>query len=162
MSTAGKEPLHGLLRLAARELARLEDAALSRSGARLRPAQVPVLAALLEASPLTASELCARCEAEPSTMTGLVRTLARLGLVTRDKVVLDQRSYAIALTPRGRAAARVAVRARERAEALVLRALTRGVGEQLHASLAELVGAAQTLAAEAEAQGRPARAPRRR
>ena len=101
------EYLSALLRRAARELERLEHAGLSRTQARLRPAYVPVLAALLDASPLTPSELCARCEAEPSTMTGILRTLETRGFVNREKVVRDQRTQAITLTARGRAAARV-------------------------------------------------------
>lgn len=152
---AGDETIYVLLRRAARELERLEAAALLRTSARLRPAYVPVLAALLEASPLTPGELCARCEAEPSTMTGLLRTLAARGLVTREKVVLDQRSVATALTVRGRAAARMAVGARDRAQAAVLRALPKEQAASLAPLLAGLGAVAQTLAAKAEE--RPAR-----
>ncbi len=145
-----REPLTDLLRRAVRELARLEAAGLSRTRARLRPGQVPILAALLEASPLTASELCARCDAEPSTMTGVLRTLEQRGLVTRERVVQDQRRQAVSLTPRGRAAARIAAKARTRAESRVLARLSRADAATAQRLLAALADAAQALAAEAD------------
>lgn len=141
------EYLYVLLKRAARELEKLEAAALGRTRARLRPASVPVLAALLDASPLTPGELAARCEAEPSTMTGLLRTLEERGLVARERLIKDERTFAILLTPRGRAAARVAARRRAWAEHAVLRALPRGASKKLAPLLGEVAAAARTLAA---------------
>jgi DNA-binding MarR family transcriptional regulator len=111
---------------------------------------VPILAALLEASPLTASELCARCDAEPSTMTGVLRTLESRGLVTREKVVEDQRRQAVSLTPRGRAAARGAAKARARAESKVLATLSRADAANAQRLLTALADAAQALSAEGD------------
>jgi DNA-binding MarR family transcriptional regulator len=155
MALEREEHLYVLLRRAARELERLEAVALSRTRARLRPAQVPVLATLLVASPLTAGEICARCEIEPSTLTGILQTLERNGLVVREKVVRDQRAYAIQLTPRGRAAARVAQRKREEAQRTVLRSLSREAALDLPRLLVQLSDAAQsaTAAAAPEATG---------
>jgi DNA-binding MarR family transcriptional regulator len=147
--------LHVLLRRAVREFEKLEARMLERSGARLRPGAVPLLAALLDASPLTATELCGQCEVEPSTMTGLLRTLESNDLITRSKVVLDQRRQAISLTPRGRAAARVALRARTRAEEAVLAGLPRATSDALKAGILEAVVEA------ARATG-PSTEPRRR
>ncbi len=141
------EYLYVLLRRAARELEKLEAAALGRTRARLRPAYVPVLVALLDASPLTPGELSARCEAEPSTMTGLLRTLEERGLIARERMARDERTYAISLTPRGRAAARVATRRRSWAENAVLRVLPRGAGKKLRPLLGEVAAAARTLEA---------------
>jgi DNA-binding MarR family transcriptional regulator len=129
----------------------VEAAGLSRTRERLRPGQVPVLAALLEASPLTPSELCARCDAEPSTMTGVLRTLEGRGLVLRERVVADQRRQAVSLTPRGRAAARIAARARARAEARVLASLSRADAAGVQRLLVAVADAAQALAAGDEA-----------
>jgi DNA-binding MarR family transcriptional regulator len=145
-----REPLTELLRRAVRELGRLESAGLSRTRARLRPGQVPILTALLEASPLTASELCARCDAEPSTMTGVLRTLEAGGLVTREKVVQDQRRQAVSLTARGRVAARAAAKARARAESKVLASLSRADAATAQRLLTMLADGAQALAADAD------------
>ena len=150
MSVRENEYLYVLLRRAARELERLEALRLSRTRAKLRPAYVPALAALLEASPLTVGDLVARCEVEPSTMTGVLRALEEQGLVTREKVVLDQRSRVLALTARGRVAARVAVDARTWAQTAVLAALGRDSGEQLGQALAELAAAADVARVKAE------------
>ncbi len=144
---AGRESLQVLLRRAMRELDRLEAQLLERTGSRLRPGSVPLLAALLEEAPLSATELCERCDVEPSTMTGLLRTLESHSLIERTKVVLDQRRQAITLTPRGRAAARIAVRARARAEETVRGALDREAKRALDSGALEaLVAAARTSA----------------
>jgi DNA-binding MarR family transcriptional regulator len=137
------------LRRAARELERLHDAELSRTRARLRPAYVPVVAALLEQAPLTPGELCRRCDIEPSTMTGLLRTLEKRGLVEREKVVLDQRTQHVRLTPRGKAGAKVAMKARKAAEAAVLQKLPKVEADAVRPLLARVADAARALA-EAE------------
>lgn len=159
MSERGTEYLYPLLRRAARELERLELEGLSRTRARLRPAHVPVLAALLDASPLTPSELTARCETEPSTLTGLLTHLEAEGLITREKVVLDQRSQTIHLTARGRAAARVAVRTRAWAQNATLAALGRESADELVTVLGQLAAHAQAIRESGE---RPSARPRPR
>ncbi len=140
-----------LLRRAARELERLEATRLSRTRARLRPAHVAVVTALLDASPLTPSELSVRCEVDPSTMTGLLRTLEERDLVVREKNLKDLRSVAMTLTPRGRAAARVAAKARAEAEAQLKKALDAGLADSVSQQLEAIASTAQILAAEAEA-----------
>jgi DNA-binding MarR family transcriptional regulator len=157
--SAPGEELAVLLRRAAADLDRVEAARLSRTRAGLRPAHVAVLQALLRASPLTPGELCARCETEPSTMTGLLRALETRGLLERRRLVRDERSVALDLTPRGRAAARVAQRARVQAQAAVLRALPRGAGAQLLDLLEQLAAAARVVRAEEGGAARRARAP---
>jgi DNA-binding MarR family transcriptional regulator len=152
LSEQGSEYLHVLLRRSLRDLERLESARLSRARARLRPAHIGVLAALLDASPLTATELAARCELEPSTMTGLLRSLQEQGLIERQKVVLDQRRQAVSLTPRGRAASRVAVRTRSAVQRVVLRALPRDLARELTTVLGRLSVAVQGAADEEEAK----------
>ncbi len=149
-----------LLRQALRELERLEGVGLSRARARLRPGHVAVLAALLDASPLTPGELGVRCEIEPSTMTGLLRTIEQQGLISREKVVLDQRTQHLTLTPRGRAAARVAMRTRHSAQQAVLRGLPRDLSRQLQTILARVAAAATAAADNAEAKERTRQAGR--
>lgn len=149
------------LRRIARDLEALEAVELARGRSRLRPSQAPVLAALLEASPLSVSELCARCEVEPSTMTGILRTLVKGGLVSREKKVLDQRSSLLSLTPRGRAAARTSLDKRAASQRALLRLLPRERVSELVALLETLGTAAQRLAAERTAE-REARDARRR
>ncbi|MFM2152362.1 MAG: Winged helix DNA-binding domain [Pseudomonadota bacterium] len=143
------ETLHVRLRRALRELERLEASMLERSGVRLRPGSVPLLAALLEASPLGVTELCELCQVEPSTMTGLLRTLESKGLITRTRVVLDPRRQAVTLTPRGRAAARGAVRARARTEEMAMKNLPATAADALKSQALEaLTQGARTAAAE--------------
>ncbi len=151
MSEQGSEYLYVLLRRAARELERLEAVGLSRGRARLKPNHVPVLAALLEASPLTPGELAVRCDIEPSTLTGILKTLEDEGLVQREKVAADQRTQAVTLTPRGRAAGRVAIRTRLAAQQAIQRALPRGGASELTSLLGQVATAAQE-AAELAAQ----------
>ena len=155
------EDLYVLLRRAATELERLEAARLGRTRARLRPAHVAVLGALLDASPLTAGELCARGEVEPSTMTGLLRELESRGLIERERRVKDERTRAIRLTPRGHGAARVAVRTRASAQALVLRALGREQSGQLSLLLGQLAAALRLARSEEVGAGESAPAGRK-
>ena len=144
--TEDTEYLYVLLRRSTRELERLEGVGLSRARVQLRPAHVSVLAALLEASPLTPGEIAARCELEPSTLTGLLRALEKQALIERQKVVLDQRSQVVSLTSRGRAASRVAIRIRAEAQADVLHALPRELTGHIGSWLAKLAVAAQKAA----------------
>lgn len=153
-SIEGGEYLVALLRRATRELEGLEQIGLGRSRARLRPAHVPILSALLEASPLTPGELSARCEIAPTTMTGLLRALEEEGLIARERLVQDERTQAISLTARGRAASRVAARTRAWAQERVLGALPPESARTIVHLLASLAAAAETSAAEALAEGR--------
>jgi DNA-binding MarR family transcriptional regulator len=146
VSAQDTDYLYGLLKRAARELERLEAVGLSRARAQLRSAHIAVLSALLEATPLTPSELCVRCELEPSTMTGLLRALEREGLIERAKVILDQRSQQVQLTAKGRKIAKEAVRTRVAAQRAVLRKLPRTQARRLSLLLSRFVGAAAEAA----------------
>jgi DNA-binding MarR family transcriptional regulator len=146
VSTPDAEYLYVLLKRAGRELERLEAVGLSQARARLRSSHVAVMASLMEASPLTPGELAARCELEPSTMTGLLRALEEEGLIEREKVVLDQRTQSVQLTSKGRAASRVAIRTRVAAQRAALRLIPRGQAKVIGALLARFVGAAQQAA----------------
>lgn len=148
------EYLVALLRRATRDLEALERIGLERSRARLRPAHVPLLSALLEASPLTPGEIAARCEVPPTTLTGLLRTLEAEGLIVRERLVQDERTQAVSLTPRGRSASRVAARTRAWAQDQVLGMLPPESAETILALLAGLAAAAETAAADAQAAGR--------
>lgn len=152
MSAHGNEYLYVLLKRAAKELERLEEFGLAGTRASLRPPHVPVLAALLEASPLTPGELASRCDIEPSTLTGLLRTLDKEGLVAREYLVRDERTYAVVLTPRGRAASRVAVRNRDWAQSLVLHELPGDSAQLIAPLLGQVAAAAQTAQATAREQ----------
>lgn len=152
MSEQVSEYLYVLLRRSLRELERLEGVGLSRARARLRPAQISVLAALLDASPLTPGELAARCELEPSTMTGVLAALEKEGLIERQKVVLDQRTQAVSLTPRGRAASRVALKTRIQSQNAVLKTLPKETSAVVAAVLGRLSVATQAAADAGESK----------
>lgn len=164
MSGTGNEYLYVLLKRATREMERLEELGLSGTRASLRPPHVPVLAALLEASPLTPGELASRCDIEPSTLTGLLRTLEKEGLVAREYLVRDERTYGVVLTARGRAASRIAVRTRDWAQSLVLEALDRDVAQLVGPLLNQIAAAArqaQQTASDQKSRRSAARKPRR-
>lgn len=153
-----------LLKRATREMERLEELGLAGTRASLRPSHVPVLAALLEASPLTPGELASRCDIEPSTLTGLLRTLEKEGLIAREYLVRDERTYGVVLTARGRAASRVAVRTRDWAQSLVLKALGRDTAQLVSPLLGQVAAAAreaQQVAREQKTRRSAARKPRK-
>lgn len=143
MSELNSEHLYVLLKRAARALERLEEFGLADTRASLRPPHVPILAALLEAKQLTPGEITARCHIEPSTLTGLLRTLEKEGLLAREYLVRDERTYSVVLTARGRAASRVAVRTRIWAQSLVLDELGPDASEHLALLLRQIAVAAE-------------------
>lgn len=64
--------------------------------------QYLVMLALWEEEPLSVTELSRRLELDPATLSRLLRRLETAGLVRRDRNPADERSLAVALTPRGR------------------------------------------------------------
>jgi len=146
VSAHGAEYFAILLRRLARDLEKLESVRLETARWKLRPAHVSLLGALLEASPLTPGELAGRCELEPSTLTGLLRALEQQKLIQREKVLLDQRTQAIALTARGKAAAKAALRVRAQAQAALLRGLPRSAKTVAPQVLGQLAASAQKAA----------------
>lgn len=113
-----KDSLYLLLKRALKAVERLEEARLSPS-ASLRPQHVTVLAALFQTERLTPGEIATRCRIEPSTLTGLLRALEKEKLLAREYLVHDERTYAVVLTERGRAAAQVATETRAQSQTAV-------------------------------------------
>ena len=64
--------------------------------------QYLVMLALWGEEPLSVTELSRRLELDPATLSRLLRRLEAAGLVRRDRNPADERSLAVALTPRGR------------------------------------------------------------
>lgn len=58
---------------------------------------------LLNGSPLSVGDLCARLDMETGTLTPLLKRLETAGVVTRTRDVSDERRVLVDLTPRGRA-----------------------------------------------------------
>lgn len=152
MSEPNTEHLYVLLKRAVRALERLEEFGLADTRASLRPPHVPVLAALLEADQLTPGEIAARCHIEPSTLTGLLRTLEKEGLLAREYLVHDERTYAVVLTARGRAASRVAVRARAWAQTVVVDEIGADAFERIAPLLRQMTVVAEQAAQSDSAQ----------
>ena len=69
--------------------------------AGLTPAQFAVLNTLLEKDAVPFKELAAAIWCTPATMTGIVDTLEKKGLVTRQANPADRRSLLVCLTPAG-------------------------------------------------------------
>jgi DNA-binding MarR family transcriptional regulator len=69
--------------------------------AGLTPAQFAVLNRLLEKDAVPFKELAAAIWCTPATMTGIVDTLEKKGLVTRQANPADRRSLLVCLTPAG-------------------------------------------------------------
>lgn len=103
--------------------------------------QYLVMLALWEEEPLSVTELSRRLELDPGTLSRLLKRLETAGLVRRDRNPADERSLALALTPRGR-------ELRSRAldvPAAVLARLDMDVDElmQLRDRLTDVIGAAK-------------------
>ncbi|HEX5918436.1 MAG TPA: MarR family transcriptional regulator [Nocardioides sp.] len=64
--------------------------------------QYLVMLALWGEEPLSVTELSRRLELDPATLSRLLRRLESADLVRRDRNPADERSLAVALTPRGR------------------------------------------------------------
>ena len=98
-----------------------------------------VLLALADTGAMTQREVAERCYVTPATVTGVVDTLERDGLVTRERGADDRRVVRVSLTPQGRERLAGTKRAAakemapvfgdltEREEAVVRRFLTRTI-----------------------------------
>ncbi|MCP3422061.1 MarR family winged helix-turn-helix transcriptional regulator [Nocardioides pinisoli] len=103
--------------------------------------QYLVMLALWEEEPLSVTELSRRLELDPGTLSRLLKRLETAGLVRRDRNPADERSLALALTPRGR---ELRTRALD-VPAAVLARLDMDVDElmQLRDRLTDVIGAAK-------------------
>lgn len=103
--------------------------------------QYLVMLALWEEEPLSVTELSRRLELDPGTLSRLLKRLETAGLVRRDRNPADERSLALALTPRGR---KLRTRALD-VPAAVLARLDMDVDElmQLRDRLTDVIGAAK-------------------
>jgi DNA-binding MarR family transcriptional regulator len=98
-STPADTALSSHLRIAvARTARRLRQ----ESGTGLSPTLTAALATVGRHGPLTPSELAARERVQRPTVTRILSTLDRLGLVTRAADPADRRSSLITVTPAGR------------------------------------------------------------
>jgi DNA-binding MarR family transcriptional regulator len=98
-STPADTALSSHLRIAvARTARRLRQ----ESGTGLSPTLTAALATVGRYGPLTPSELAARERVQRPTVTRILSTLDRLGLVTRAADPADRRSSLITVTPAGR------------------------------------------------------------
>jgi MarR family transcriptional regulator, organic hydroperoxide resistance regulator len=88
------------LNAAANRMVRLHKPFLEPLG--LTFSQYLVTLELLNGSPLTVGELCARLDMETGTLTPLLKRLEAAGVVTRTRDASDERRVLIDLTPRGR------------------------------------------------------------
>ncbi len=93
--------VYGLVDLVAKKLTRLQRQRIS--GKELTPAQYSVLSLLWKRDGLKFNELASACCCSPSTITGVVDTLEKKGLVRRESNPQDRRSILARLTDRGKA-----------------------------------------------------------
>jgi DNA-binding MarR family transcriptional regulator len=109
------------------------------------PSQIAVLGYLERDGPLSIAELAARERVSHPTMSRLVSSLARNGLIAKASSPTDARSRLVVVTDAGK---------RRRADALVVRReLVEELAQRLNpAALAELVAAAEELAKGAGAR----------
>ena len=89
------------LNAAANRMVRLHKPLLKPLG--LTFSQYLVTLELMNGSPLTVGDLCARLDMETGTLTPLLKRLETAGVVTRTRDASDERRVLIDLTPRGRA-----------------------------------------------------------
>ncbi len=89
------------LSAAANRMVRLHKPFLEPLG--LTFSQYLVTLELLNGSPLSVGELCARLDMETGTLTPLLKRLEAAGVVTRTRDASDERRVLVDLTPRGRA-----------------------------------------------------------
>jgi len=100
-----------LERMAIPHLTALAGHLLSRRWSRLMSQQHGVTVAggtvlvLLAGGEATPREIARRCWVNPATMTGIIDTLERDGLVQRRRDAADRRQVRLSLTPRGRSLA---------------------------------------------------------
>jgi DNA-binding MarR family transcriptional regulator len=93
--------VYQLVDVVAKKLTRLQRHQISDS--ELTPAQYSVLSLLWQRDGRQSNELSSACCCSPSTITGVVDTLERKGLVTRVSNPQDRRSLLVGLTDAGRA-----------------------------------------------------------
>ena len=93
--------VYRLVDMVAKKLTRLERQQIG--GAELTPAQYAVLRLLWQRDGRQFNELASACCCSPSTITGVVDTLEKKGLVCREANPLDRRSVLVRLTDAGRA-----------------------------------------------------------
>ena len=92
--------VYRLVDLVAKKLTRLQRREIV--GAELTPSQYSVLNLLWQKDGRQFNELASACCCSPSTITGVVDTLERKGLVTRESNPEDRRSLLVRLTGEGR------------------------------------------------------------
>ena len=90
----------------------------------LAPADINVLANLAGGPPWTVGALADATATKPSTLTSLLDRLTRRGYVVRELDPADRRSFAVVLTPAGRAVAERAAAAVAELERQALAAVT--------------------------------------
>ena len=93
--------VYHLVDLVAKKLTRLQRQQIK--GEDLTPAQYSVLDLLWQRDGRQFNELSSTCCCSPSTITGVVDTLEKKGLVTREANPQDRRSLLVRLTDAGRA-----------------------------------------------------------
>ncbi len=91
----------GLIEAIARRMDRLQALALSRTN--LTAPQYMILANLHEKDGRPLSELAEVMRCSKSTITGVVDTMERKGLVAREPNTEDRRSHLVRITPKGKA-----------------------------------------------------------
>ena len=106
LSESGRETgtvveIHRLVDLVAKKLTRLQRQQIG--SVELTPAQHSVLSLLWQKDGRQLNELSSVCCCSPSTITGVVDTLEKKGLVTRQSNPQDRRSLLLRLTDAGRA-----------------------------------------------------------
>jgi DNA-binding MarR family transcriptional regulator len=92
----------GLLDRVARRLRQIHEQTVRHTG--LTPAQVTVLVALCPDHRVPPAELAVSCGCTRATMTGILDTLEKNGLITRSPHPEDRRSVLLSATARGRRA----------------------------------------------------------
>ncbi len=112
----------------------------------LTTGQLRVLFTLLHEGPLSASDLAARLQARPATLTGIADRLVRRDLVERHREEHDRRIVLLALTPEGRAVLREVEALTSSYIAALLGRVDAERGEQFVDLLEELAAAADEIA----------------
>jgi DNA-binding MarR family transcriptional regulator len=119
-------------------------------------AQVELLQSLAETSPARISDLAERLHLAHSTVSGLIATLMRAGLVRRDTDSADRRAAVVTLTGAGQAQLANWEQAHEQRISLALGQLSPPDRKAIHAALQALGRLTQLLnQANATAPGRP-------
>jgi MarR family transcriptional regulator, organic hydroperoxide resistance regulator len=109
----------------------------------LPAADINVLANLADGVPRTVGALATATATKPSTLTSLLDRLTRRGLVLRELDPADRRSFAVVLTPAGRALAERAAAAIAELEREALTAVTPADRAGFHALIDALTEASR-------------------